>query len=76
MGFQSLPYVVSLFSALLWLYYAFIKGGGTFLLISINTLGTFIESVYIIIFLVYATPDTKVLQLPLAISIYMSDIYT
>ncbi|KAI3497601.1 hypothetical protein L1887_33009 [Cichorium endivia] len=59
MGFQSLPYVVSLFSALLWLYYAFIKGGDTFLLISINTLGTFIESVYIIIFLVYATPDTK-----------------
>ncbi|CAH1417342.1 unnamed protein product [Lactuca virosa] len=59
MGFQSLPYVVSLFSALLWLYYAFIKGGGTFLLISINTLGTFIESVYVIIFLVYATPDTK-----------------
>ncbi|KAI3731398.1 hypothetical protein L1987_62586 [Smallanthus sonchifolius] len=59
MGFQSLPYVVSLFSALLWLFYAFIKGGDTFLLISINTLGTFIESIYIIIFLVYATPDTK-----------------
>lgn len=59
MGFQSLPYVVSLFSALLWLYYAFIKGGDTFLLISINSLGTFIESVYIIIFLVYATPETK-----------------
>ncbi|KAL4587089.1 hypothetical protein LXL04_011739 [Taraxacum kok-saghyz] len=59
MGFQSLPYVVSLFSALLWLYYAFIKGGDTFLLISINTLGTFIESAYIIIFLLYATPDTK-----------------
>ncbi|KAI3818069.1 hypothetical protein L1987_11871 [Smallanthus sonchifolius] len=59
MGFQSLPYVVSLFSALLWLFYAFVKGGDTFLLISINTLGTFIESIYIIIFLVYATPDTK-----------------
>ncbi|PWA89612.1 senescence associated protein [Artemisia annua] len=59
MGFQSLPYVVSLFSALLWLFYALIKGSDTFLLISINTLGTFIESIYIIIFLVYATPDTK-----------------
>ncbi|KAJ9563954.1 hypothetical protein OSB04_009114 [Centaurea solstitialis] len=59
MGFQSFPYVVSLLSALLWLYYAFIKGGDTFLLISINSLGTFIESLYIIIFLLYATPETK-----------------
>ncbi|KAI3720458.1 hypothetical protein L6452_21376 [Arctium lappa] len=59
MGFQSFPYVVSLLSALLWLYYAFIKGGDTFLLISINALGTFIESLYIIIFFLYATPDTK-----------------
>nr|XP_043623553.1 bidirectional sugar transporter N3-like [Erigeron canadensis] len=59
MGFQSLPYVVSLFSALLWLFYAFIKGDDTFLLKSINTLGTVIESVYIMIFLFYATPDTR-----------------
>ncbi|KAL8249967.1 hypothetical protein R6Q59_006835 [Mikania micrantha] len=60
MGFQSLPYVVSLLSALLWLFYAFIKGGDTtFLLITINTLGTFIESIYIIIFLIYATPHAK-----------------
>nr|GEU90968.1 bidirectional sugar transporter N3-like [Tanacetum cinerariifolium] len=59
MGFQSLPYVVSLFSALLWLYYALIKGGDTFLLISINSLGTFIELIYIVVFLFYATPDTK-----------------
>ncbi|KAM0016680.1 putative SWEET sugar transporter [Helianthus debilis subsp. tardiflorus] len=59
MGFQSLPYVVSLLSALLWLFYAFIKGGDTFLLISINTLGIVIESLYIIIFLMYATPHAK-----------------
>ncbi|XP_071709359.1 bidirectional sugar transporter N3-like [Rutidosis leptorrhynchoides] len=59
MGFQSLPYVVSLFSALLWLFYALINGSNTFLLISINTFGTIIESIYIIIFLVYATPDAK-----------------
>ncbi|KAK9074609.1 hypothetical protein SSX86_007207 [Deinandra increscens subsp. villosa] len=59
MGFQSLPYIVSLFSALLWLFYALVKGGDTFLLISINTLGIFIESVYIIIFLIFATPNTK-----------------
>ncbi|KAI7749169.1 hypothetical protein M8C21_028224 [Ambrosia artemisiifolia] len=60
MGFQSLPYVVSLFSALLWLYYALIKGGGnTFLLITINAFGSLVELVYVIIFIVYATPSAK-----------------
>lgn len=60
MGFQSLPYVVSMFSALLWMYYAFIKKGDTFLLITINALGSLVEFIYIIIFLVYATPSVKV----------------
>ncbi|KAL7586288.1 hypothetical protein Lser_V15G40903 [Lactuca serriola] len=59
MGFQSLPYVVSLFSALLWMYYAFIKKGDTFLLITVNALGSLVEFIYIIIFLVYATPSVK-----------------
>ncbi|CAI9259987.1 unnamed protein product [Lactuca saligna] len=59
MGFQSLPYVVSLFSALLWMYYAFIKKGDTFLLITINALGSLVEFIYVIIFLVYATPSVK-----------------
>ncbi|KAJ0537507.1 putative SWEET sugar transporter [Helianthus annuus] len=60
MGFQSLPYVVSLFSALMWLYYALIKGGdGTFLLITINAFGSIVELVYVIIFIMYATPNAK-----------------
>ncbi|KAL8218817.1 hypothetical protein R6Q57_022190 [Mikania cordata] len=59
MGFQSLPYVVALFSSLLWLYYSFIKGGDTFLLITINAFGSLIESIYLIIFVMYATPYGK-----------------
>ncbi|KAD2804043.1 hypothetical protein E3N88_37420 [Mikania micrantha] len=59
MGFQSLPYVVALFSSLLWLYYSLIKGGDTFLLITINAFGSLIESLYLIIFVMYATPYGK-----------------
>ncbi|GJV15144.1 bidirectional sugar transporter N3-like protein [Tanacetum coccineum] len=60
MGFESLPYVVSLFSALLWMYYSFIKEGNTFLLITVNALGSLIETVYVIIFIIYATPYGRV----------------
>ncbi|PWA79622.1 bidirectional sugar transporter N3 [Artemisia annua] len=56
MGFESLPYVLSLFSALLWMYYSFIKEGNTFLLITVNAFGSLIETVYVIIFIIYATP--------------------
>ncbi|KVI05695.1 SWEET sugar transporter, partial [Cynara cardunculus var. scolymus] len=58
-GFESLPYVVSLFSALLWLYYALMKEGNTFLLITINALGSLVEAVYVIIFIIYATSHAK-----------------
>ncbi|KAI3733310.1 hypothetical protein L6452_12752 [Arctium lappa] len=60
MGFESLPYVVSLFSALSWLYYALMKEGDTFLLITINALGSLVEAVYVTVFIMYAaTPHTK-----------------
>ncbi|XP_076952339.1 bidirectional sugar transporter N3-like [Bidens hawaiensis] len=59
MGFQSLPYVVALFSASLWFYYALIKGGVTFFLKTINGFGSVTEMIYIIIFMVYATPSVK-----------------
>ncbi|XP_056168334.1 bidirectional sugar transporter N3-like [Syzygium oleosum] len=52
-GFQSLPYLVALFSCMLWLYYAFLKGNST-LLITINTFGSVIETVYIAMYIAYA----------------------
>ncbi|KAI3730803.1 hypothetical protein L1987_61981 [Smallanthus sonchifolius] len=59
MGFQALPYMVALFSSLLWLYYSIVKEGDTFLLITVNAFGSLVESVYVIIFIMYATPYGK-----------------
>ncbi|KAF5443592.1 hypothetical protein F2P56_036137 [Juglans regia] len=52
-GFQSLPYVVALFSAMLWLYYALLKEDAV-LLITINLFGCVIEIIYISMFITYA----------------------
>ncbi|XP_041992933.1 bidirectional sugar transporter NEC1-like isoform X2 [Salvia splendens] len=41
-GFQAIPYAVALFSAMLYLYYAFLKKNGM-MLITINTFGGTIE---------------------------------
>ncbi|KAK7316839.1 hypothetical protein RJT34_00593 [Clitoria ternatea] len=53
-GFQALPYVVALFSSMLWIYYALVKKDASLLLITINTFGCVIETTYLSIFLVYA----------------------
>ncbi|KAG8379471.1 hypothetical protein BUALT_Bualt07G0091900 [Buddleja alternifolia] len=52
-GFQSVPYVVGLFSAMLWIYYAFLKTDTT-LLITINSVGCFTQTIYICFYLIYA----------------------
>ncbi|XP_044489481.1 bidirectional sugar transporter N3-like [Mangifera indica] len=57
-SFQSLPYLVALFSSMLWLYYALVKGNA-FLLITINSFGCFVETVYIIMYLAYAPKDGR-----------------
>ncbi|XP_047176670.1 bidirectional sugar transporter N3-like [Vigna umbellata] len=64
-GFQSLPYLVALFSSMLWLYYATLKPAGATLLISINSVGSVIETVYIVMFLLYATHDARKLTVKL-----------
>ncbi|KAL8121418.1 bidirectional sugar transporter N3-like [Apium graveolens] len=56
--FQSLPYTVALFSAMLWIYYAFLKKNAI-LLISVNSVGIVIETVYILIFLFYASKQAR-----------------
>lgn len=61
-GFQSVPYVVALFSAMIWIYYATLKSDAT-LLISINSVGCVIETIYIAIYLAYAPKKVMVLTL-------------
>nr|GLL40507.1 bidirectional sugar transporter N3-like [Ipomoea trifida] len=58
LGYQSVPYVVSLFSAMLWMYYAFLKKTAP-LLITINSIGCVIETLYISIFLGYASKTAR-----------------
>ncbi|CAL4984518.1 unnamed protein product [Urochloa decumbens] len=57
-GFQSVPYVVALFSAMLWIYYALLKSN-EFLLITVNAAGCVIETIYIVIYLAYAPKKAK-----------------
>ena len=58
-GFQSIPYAVALFSAMLLLYYGFLKTNGL-MIITINTIGCAIEATYLILFMLYATKEAKV----------------
>ncbi|KAL6851948.1 hypothetical protein ACP4OV_020133 [Aristida adscensionis] len=57
-GFQSVPYVVALFSCMLWIYYALVKTNES-LLITINAAGCVIETIYIVMYLVYAPKKSK-----------------
>ncbi|XP_015074696.1 bidirectional sugar transporter N3-like [Solanum pennellii] len=58
MGYQSVPYVVALFSSMLWMYYAFIKKNAI-LLVSINSFGCIVETIYITIFILYASKEAR-----------------
>ncbi|KAM1025537.1 hypothetical protein ACFX13_039376 [Malus domestica] len=63
-GFQSVPYVFALFTATIWIYYAFLKSN-EILLITINSFGCVIETIYIAIYLTYATKQARVSTLTL-----------
>ncbi|KAM7521520.1 hypothetical protein LguiA_011422 [Lonicera macranthoides] len=58
-GFQSTPYSVALFSAMLLLYYGALKPNGI-MLITINSIGCAIETTYLLVFMIYATKEAKV----------------
>lgn len=58
-GFQSVPYLVALFSSMLWLYYALIKKDAE-LLITINSFGCVIEMIYIAMYISYAPKAPRV----------------
>ncbi|CAJ1975101.1 unnamed protein product [Sphenostylis stenocarpa] len=57
-GFQSIPYVAALFSAMLWIFYAYVKTGET-LLITINSFGCVIETIYLAIFITYCPKKAR-----------------
>lgn len=61
-GYQSIPYAVALFSALLLLYYGSLKIDGI-LLVTINSFGCAIELLYLMIYVVYAPKKAKVYTL-------------
>ncbi|EPS64389.1 hypothetical protein M569_10392, partial [Genlisea aurea] len=58
-GFQCVPYIVGLFSAMLWIYYAFLKPDTT-LLVTINSVGCFFQSIYIGFYLYFSSKKTRV----------------
>ncbi|KAJ4817282.1 Bidirectional sugar transporter SWEET [Rhynchospora pubera] len=62
-SFHSLPYIVALFSAMLWLYYAILTED--VLLLTINGTACVFESIYLAIFIVYAPRDALVFALKL-----------
>ncbi|KAJ1377496.1 SWEET sugar transporter [Sesbania bispinosa] len=61
-GFQSIPYVAALFSAMLWIFYAYVKTGET-LLITINAFGCVIETIYLAIFVAYCPKKARMATL-------------
>ncbi|XP_039161774.1 bidirectional sugar transporter SWEET10-like [Eucalyptus grandis] len=65
-GFQSIPYVVSLLSAMLLLYYGLLKKDT--LLITINGIGCVIETTYVATYLIYASKNDRTLTLKLFLS--------
>ncbi|XP_015164323.1 bidirectional sugar transporter SWEET14-like [Solanum tuberosum] len=65
-GFHSLPYVVGLFSAMLWIYYAMVKTNVT-LLITINSFGCIAETIYVAIYFTYATKKARMKTLGLVL---------
>ncbi|MCL7044712.1 hypothetical protein MKW94_009767 [Papaver nudicaule] len=58
-GFKSTPYLFALCSAMFWIYYAFLKTDAI-LLITINTAGCVMETIYITMFLIYAPKNARI----------------
>ncbi|EPS65273.1 hypothetical protein M569_09501, partial [Genlisea aurea] len=61
-GFSCMPYTVALFSAMLWLFYGLINTTVP-LVLTINAFGCAVETVYIVIFIVYANRKERILAL-------------
>ncbi|GAV74708.1 MtN3_slv domain-containing protein, partial [Cephalotus follicularis] len=64
-GFQSIPYVIALFSAMLWIYYSILKKHDAILLITINTFCCVIQTGYIAAYLFYAPNKARIFTVKL-----------
>ncbi|RDX82914.1 Bidirectional sugar transporter SWEET15, partial [Mucuna pruriens] len=69
--FQSLPYLVALFSSMLWLFYALLKIHGAAPLITINSFGCVIELMYVVTYITYAHKDARKLTIKLFVAMNM-----
>ncbi|KAK1422399.1 hypothetical protein QVD17_25496 [Tagetes erecta] len=65
-GFQSAPYVVTLFSGMLWIYYALLKTNAM-LIITINSVGCLVQTFYICFFLFYAPKKARIESMKLIV---------
>ncbi|KAI3470278.1 hypothetical protein Pfo_026941 [Paulownia fortunei] len=63
-GFQSIPYSVAFFSASLLLFYALLKKNA-YMIVSINSIGCVIETIYLFIYVLYAPKKTKIFTMRL-----------
>ncbi|XP_076960705.1 bidirectional sugar transporter SWEET17-like [Bidens hawaiensis] len=63
--FESLPYICTLLNSSLWTYYGITKPG-SYLVATVNGFGVVVEIAYITLFLIYASPRTRVKTAKLA----------
>ncbi|XP_062108725.1 bidirectional sugar transporter SWEET17-like isoform X2 [Humulus lupulus] len=56
--FESLPYICTLLSSLLWTYYGLTKSGEVVVAI-VNGFGSLVEIIYVSLFLIYAHPKMR-----------------
>ncbi|KAF8394519.1 hypothetical protein HHK36_020729 [Tetracentron sinense] len=63
--FQSIPYVIALFDAILLLYYGILKAEEGMFIIIINIIGCIIEAIYIAIYMVYAPKEPRIFTVKL-----------
>ncbi|URD93759.1 Sugar efflux transporter for intercellular exchange [Musa troglodytarum] len=57
-SFKVLPYITTLLSTSLWTFYGLLKPGGL-LVVTVNGVGTVLQAIYIILFLINAPNDTR-----------------
>ncbi|ONK63340.1 uncharacterized protein A4U43_C07F14040 [Asparagus officinalis] len=56
--FNPAPYVVTLLNCSLWVYYGVTKPGA-YLIATVNAAGILLEAIYVVLFLIYASPNLR-----------------